>query len=328
MASSYTTSADSLARVIDGTTKVKGATPNPIMDAVEATQEFIGESGASQAHNTDLLAQLCSLKPTFILSYHDVSTIAISAGVSRSQNSTGSVRKLRKNTEAVEIDADELDGGGSFANNTAYDVYTDADAGATTVGFVICAVGSTPSAVTSYELIGGFATDGSGQVIESSVWSMAEVPLHYKKMDDILSIVTTGDGIIDDDDTVPASDRGLAVMEIDIVIAPNTKRLLINAEVPCNGGAGGNHITLALFEGAGASAIKTSIEYVTGYADMMARLVHVIETADLPARGKVTYKLRIGAGYTGTLYVNADQDGNGIHGGALFATMTVVQLPT
>lgn len=305
MASSYPTSADSLARVTDGTTKVKGATPNPIMEAVEAAQEFVGESGASQAHNTDLIAQIFSLKPTIQLSFVDVATVRASAGVSRCQNAAGSVRKLRKNTSTTDITDANLDTGSAFSSNTAYLVFADADDGATTVGFIVTEAGSTPSTVTHYELIGGFSTDGSNNVLEESVWSLAGMRITQIKYEFETDKVETTTQI-PADGTKPQYTEGVAVAALDVVPSSTTAKWLLIGIGFCESEAA-QVVTGALFKNGATDADAIAAGATYGLTNETVAIV-VMFIVVPGAVEKTEFAWRMGGSNASGIKVNSNSD--------------------
>src|SRR5690348_14306109 len=168
--STFPTTVDNKVQVTDGVDIIQADDINDAYVPIDAIEAFIGVSGAAQSHNTDMLAQIFSLKPTIRLIWNSTTALTASAGVARPQNSGGTVRKMRRNTTTTTITP-------TLGASTNYYVYANGDAAATTAAFAVDTNATTPTGVTCFELIGGFSTDGSSHIIRSSIWSVAGLRL-------------------------------------------------------------------------------------------------------------------------------------------------------
>jgi len=74
----------------------------------------------------------------------------------------------------VDLTEADLDSGEAFANSTTYYIYACHPASGATPDFVISENGTYPSGYTALtsRKIGGFDTDGSGHVTESTLWDL------------------------------------------------------------------------------------------------------------------------------------------------------------
>lgn len=321
--SNFPTSTDNTPDLQDGVDYIEAGDVNIVKDGVEAVQAFIGASGASQSHNTDMLAQLAALLPTIRLSYVNTTTVQASAGVATCLNSAGTIRKLRKNTSTTNITGSNLDSGGpSFANSTTYHIYAVADATATTVTFTVSTNATTPSGPTTFLKIGGFATDGSGNVIESTVWSVAGQRVIQAKFKQVSTAITTNT-TIPNDDTVPQNTEGVEVFTLDIVPKATTNRLVFFASLPYDAPTAGSIEVIALFQDSTANALA-AMAHNQGTATGFGLLALMHEMA-AGTTSKTTFKIRAGSSDANTMTINGEAS-NRKYGGVMGATLLILEL--
>jgi len=172
--SAYPTSVDAISRIQDGVDYIEETDPNDAYATVEATQAFLGASGASQAHNTTVLKQIRAIKPEIVLSYKDTSELYASLGSIVCSNASGSIIKLRNNTAQTTIAP-------SLGADTQYYVYAVADATATTVTFEVGTSATVAPTATTYRLVGRFKTNSSSEIIEDSILSEATNNINLEK---------------------------------------------------------------------------------------------------------------------------------------------------
>lgn len=315
MASTFPTSVDSLTAVVDGSTKVAQNVPNPIQEAVEAHQTFTGESGAAQSHNTDMLAQMFGvLKPTIKLSYNSATQIDASAGNALVQNAAGSVRKMRKNTSTTTITP-------TLGASTQYEVYAIGDAAATVVTFEVIEVGD-PLSGTNYLLIGGFCTNSSSEIVESSIWSVGAGPYVNSQFKEDSDAASVSGSNIPDDNTKPQSSEGYALPDLVTVIAVPSANSIIEVEGQLSGGYSTNGpIFLALFDGVGTDAKKTAMQFGSTNEAVTIPIRH----RWVPGSKQIlTISLRYGPDGTSTFYLNGRNGGAKL--GATLATHLSVKV--
>lgn len=124
------------------------------------------------------------------------------------------------------------------------------------------------------------------------------------------------------DNTKPQNTEGVEILTQAITPASNTNKVLVRAVVPF-ALEGSNTPVIALFRGAGATAIATSyISTVSAFNGML-----VIEYLDSPATASsVTYRVRVGRGSSGTFYVNGASGGVARFDETQFATLTLTEI--
>ena len=297
----YPTSVDNKVQLQDGIDIIQADDVNDAYVPIDAVETFIGVSGAAQSHNTDILAQIFATeKPTIKLSFVDADTVQASAGVCKAQNSGGTVRKIRKNTSTTNITGSDLDAGGpSFAANTTYYVYADGDAAATTVVFVVSTNSSTPSGVTNYELIGGFATDSSGDVIEKTVWSVAGLRIIDIQVD-ISSAHARTTATIPDDDTEPQNSEGGEVISITVDLGPKVTKVFVIGSIFIAGESNPGPIA-CLFNADVHATNAIALGKKTDEASAnVSSTVPLMWFGDPPANAKTIFTVRIGASTAAT----------------------------
>lgn len=162
MASQYPTTVDVETPLVDGTDYVEADNVNVSYLDISSVQTFVGASGAAQSHNTDILTQLANFKAP-ILQYNSSSSFDVLAGSVVTQNSGGSIKKLRRNTATVNVTSANLDTGAMAVGY--YYVYAVGDAAATTFTVKFSTSSSAPTGVTHYALIGWFYNE-TGAVLD------------------------------------------------------------------------------------------------------------------------------------------------------------------
>lgn len=172
--SNFPASVDAIARIQDGVDYIEETDPNDAYATVEATQGFLGGSGASQAHNTTVLKQIANILPSIRLSYDSTTQLIASAGDVICLNASGSLIKLRSNTTTTAVIP-------SLSADTQYYVYAVADATATTVTFETGTNATTAPTATTYRKIGKFQTNSSSQIIADSIFNEADLNLNLEK---------------------------------------------------------------------------------------------------------------------------------------------------
>lgn len=227
-------------------------TPN---DEITALATMLGMFGVAQSKSTDIIDSLVdTIRPTCKIQYNDATTITISAGRVWCKKSDGSERVHRKNTSTVDLTGSDLDSGGpSFANSTTYYVHASADAVATTFVGVISTSAASPSGLTIFRMIGGFSTDGSGNIIQESIFSVAGmrvVNVSYQETGDYLNCTAT----IPEDNTEPLISEGTEIMAKESYIPQKTTNL-IRVDVVANGYCANIPVIIALFKDTTAEAI-------------------------------------------------------------------------
>jgi hypothetical protein len=116
-----------------------------------------------QANNTVLDDFLEFGRFRLTMTMVDTNTIQIRPGSIACSNSTGTVRRLRKNTASTTVTWTDIDTGSEDVS-TPYYVYAVADADASTCTFKISANGTAPSGCTYYQRLGYFYNDASGNI--------------------------------------------------------------------------------------------------------------------------------------------------------------------
>lgn len=323
MSSNYPTSVDNTPDLQDGVDYIEADDVNTPKDSAEAAQSFLGASGAAQSHNTDLLAHIVAIRPTIKLSYTDVDEITASAGLSRPQNAAGSVRKLRKNTSTTSITGANLDAGGpAFAASTTYYVYSDGDAAATTVAFVVSTNASAPAAVTNYELIGGFATDGSGNIVSSTVWSAAGLEV-VQVQEYSTGEEAHGSGTIANDDTIPQKTEGNQVLTLSFQPAYADSKIHVEVLVHGASQVDGSFVVAALFFDTESDARAVGYQYQTYGTNPATRQIYIPYWLSLSAASVIAMAVRAG-GTSGTFTLNGQSSARK-YGGKLISNIRVTE---
>lgn len=221
MSSQFPESVDTLARAVNGTTKVKAETVNPIMDATEATQTALGESGKSQAWNIDVLKFLAGQAPRMVVSYVDAETIEIGVGVVLCENSGKSIRVLRENGSAFQITGAELDtGAGSLDPDETYYAYAIADSAATSITGKISLSATTPASSTLFRRIARFETDDAGDIIEQSIVNERDDLVNMANVLEIVIGTYTGNGVDNRDIKIGFADPSKTPKFVEVWAAP------------------------------------------------------------------------------------------------------------
>lgn len=121
----------------------------------------------SQANNNALSRVLGNYRRGEALSFVSTSSVSVSAGEVVCTSTTPLI--LRQNTSNSTLTAANLDSGVAFSSSTTYYVYAVCDTNATTNTFLISSNGTSPSGGTNYRKLGTFTTDGSSNILASSV---------------------------------------------------------------------------------------------------------------------------------------------------------------
>lgn len=313
---SYPEAQDAIPDVINGTTKVAAGVPNPIKDGMENTQGFIGESGKSQAHNTDLLTHLVEVLPSIILSYVDANTVQASTGLAVPRNSTDSIKVFRKNTSTTNITGSDLDASGpTFAANTDYYIYADATSSGTSVPFVVSTNAAKSSSTIPYRLIGGFATNGSSEVIQDSIWSVYGTRTLQEKVTSSTANTSTT-AIIAHDNTLPQDTEGTEVLSRDFFFSGSPGAYL-EIEIQFNFSyAAAGRIVAAVFDDGDGSTDAIGGNHQHCPTNNNHRIVDKFKYTPSSA-GNRTYSVRVGSDGGGTLVMNGGDSGGAKYGGII-----------
>lgn len=110
------------------------------------------------------------------ITYLNADALSISAGEVVCSNSTGTIRRFRRNTSSTTVYWSDLDTGSERAY-TIYYVYAVADTDATTCTFKISASSSAPTGVTYYARLGSFYNDAYRNIVETSVYANQKVDM-------------------------------------------------------------------------------------------------------------------------------------------------------
>jgi len=317
MASNFPTSVDNTPDVADGVDVVEAADVNTPKDTGEAAQTALGALGKSQANATDIVEQLVATLPTIKLSYVDGDTIQASAGVIWCENSGSSIRVPRQNTSTTNITFSDIDTG-SEASDTTYYVWASADATASTVAFKISTSASTPSGLTTYRLVGGFYNDGSSDVIESTVWSVAGRKL-INTASNLTGDRVSGTGTMVLDNTKPQSSEGNDLtVDLDFVPQSATSILEIRLIISAFDGPTGTRL-VALFKDSDTDAINAIAAQPASNDPLNMILIHRMVSG---TASKITFKARFGSVSAGTAEVNA-VDATQVFGGVCLSGLII-----
>ena len=114
------------------------------------------------------------------LEYNSISSITIQPGEIICSNSTGTVRKFRKNTSSINttwsVATNGLDAGAE-TGSTTYTVYAIADADAETFTVLISASSTSPTGATSYKKLGTFYNNSSSNIDRDKIHNVANHPV-------------------------------------------------------------------------------------------------------------------------------------------------------
>lgn len=293
---------------VDDQDDIMAANQNTPNDELAALCTMVGVLGVAQSKSVDFLdAIVNTCIPTIRLSYTSTTTVTASAGRCFPTNSTATQRVIRKNTSTTAITGSNLDTGGpSFATNTTYFVYGNGDAVATTVTFKASTSSSAPASTTIYQLLGGFATDSSGNVIESTVWSVAGMRLvNFKAYQ--TGANSTSTGTFPKDNTIPQNTEGSEIMKLDFVPKSASNVLLILA-IAHFGNSASAQVIMALFQDSTADALKVAM-YPTITSSVYMHPIFLMHKMLAGTINKTTFKIRAGceSGNPGTVYFNGNQ---------------------
>jgi len=290
-------------------------------EEIAAISTFLGFLGVPQSKATSLVPQLYELLPTIKISFVNTTTVQASAGVVWCKNAGSTIHTPRKNIATVNITGADLDAGGpGLGNDATYFIYADADATASTAAFSLSTNAATPGDSSVFRLTGGFGTDGSGNVIEETVWSMAGARLVDVKFEDVIANDSTTD-LIPKDNTLPLFDEGK--LWVDMVKTPAKPTNLIEVTLIAYIGtaAAGSTVAISLFKDAsGADAsIAAAAQGIQG-GNLLACITltfHILSGAT----AQMIFSSNFGA-ESGTAFLNS---GNATrhYGGALKSKMII-----
>jgi hypothetical protein len=317
--STFPTSVDNKTALTDGIDIIEADNVNNAYVPINSIETFIGASGAAQSHNTDILAQIFASLPTIKFSYTDAATISASVGISRPQNSGGTVRKMRRLTSAASITFADIDTGAE-ANSTAYYIWGTGDTATTVPVFKISTSASAPTGMTHYELLGGFYNDGSGNIIENSIWSIAGMQVRQVKRKEIATVITVN-AATPHDNSKPQIGEGVSVLDSD-VFCPSVvgSKVLVLVTVPGTNSAGGNILIAHLHENSGADAVSA---YANHQASTSSETTAFSYWKVITALTPIIFNLR--AGCAATFYINADGAGTQLFAGINPTSITIVE---
>lgn len=280
----FTTLADD----VDDVLAAHQNTPN---DEIEALATMVGVLGVAQSKSVDLLEGIRNLFPSMRISYVDTLTVQVSAGISFPTNAAATQRVIRKNTGTTNVTGANLDSGGpTLAADTTYYLYASGDGVATTATFKLSTNATTPSGLTIFQKLGGFATNASGFVIENTIWSEAGMRVIQIKPS-ITAAYTTSTSTIPTDDTIPQSTEGVEIITSDFVPRSATSKILI--VVFGSGKANSGGIIAAIFKDAGADALAAGHMGGQTADGIWGNAFFYVESSASTA--KRTYKLRMGS---------------------------------
>lgn len=260
--SNFPESVDNYTPLMDGVDVIQADDENNSYVAHNKTQSFIGASGAPQSHNTDILAQFFAVKDllgTMRTSFVDAGTVRVSIGTVLCENSTGTIRKLRRNTATIDVTFADLDTGSEQAN-TKYYVYAVADTNATTVTFKISTSPTAPTGVTTYKLIGWFYNDPSSNIVLSSVASSAGIRQVQFARSEFTNAIASGGGTLPYDNTNPTTSMGAQLVTVTIAPKAIGGKLEVEFWFPFSGPGGawseGNPCGILVEDIGGSQSVK------------------------------------------------------------------------
>lgn len=319
----YPTTVPSFTVLADDVDDILAAHQNVPNDEIEAVATFVGNSGAAQSHNTDVLTMLLNGVFGCGIKYSSATEVVVEAGQIMVSNAAGTVKKLRSKTSTSALTASDLVGGGAFSNSTAHYIYATADTAVTTPVYKISTNASAPAGYTNYRRIGGFYVDGSGNII--FVWSdtrpsqkpgdvIYERIIHYSSTD------STSAAIPQDNTKPQTASEGKNISGMNMVIVPTSTTDIVEIE-------------LTLLLGASTDGVGT-IAYVAKDSDADALYTSCNQlVATLPgpcmvfgsyvpgAVNPITFKPFFGSS-AATCYLNAD-NGAARFNGTMFSRLKI-----
>lgn len=308
--------------VVNGSTKVTESVPNPIQIAVKEAQQFLGTSGKPASWNLDALDFFTSIQSNPLrLAYKDADEITVKAGYAAPKNAAESIKLLRKQVSDTDLVFDSVVGSSSTRSaDTSYLVWALADSSGTGLDYEITEVQSAPDTTGGqYQLVGGFATDSSEDIIESSVWSAVGVKVvnvAYFQTGDYASGTTA----IPTDSSIPQDNEGDEYMSLSYVPKKSTNILMIDVVATLSNGTQA-HVRACLFQDGVASALRVgSTSNVNVNNIETVAFTHFMEAGtDSP----ITFKVRCGSA-SGTTYFNGTSSGVEF-GGVLASSIAITE---
>lgn len=164
-------------------------------------------------------------------------------------------------------------------------------------------------------------SQGAGSV---PVFAEAGGGAHAQVVTASSATVTTTTSGIPQDDTIPQSSEGVEVLTLAISPTNASSVLNIFVHVPVWGTAGGGVGTgFALFKDSVANAIAAGTCSTGGIPNASFSLHHNISAGSTSSQ---TFKLRIGAGGSGTVGINSNSAATRTYGGVAATTMTIFEV--
>ncbi len=136
--------------------------------------------------------------------------------------------------------------------------------------------------------------------------------------------VATGTNILPYDDTIPQIDEGNEYMTLNFTPTNSSSTLIIQVICQANSNlANGNAYTTALFEGTTVNALAAmaAINF-QGYVKP-AVLTHKMTAG---TTNQLTFRVRAGAGVSGTTTFNGFEEGNRRLGGVMASSITITEV--
>lgn len=125
------------------------------------------------------------------------------------------------------------------------------------------------------------------------------------------------------DDTIPQQTEGDEVFTATITPTSADSSLLITVQLSMSTGVIANFVTSALFQDAGANAIRATGSVISAASTMASHVIqHLI--APIGSTTPTTFKVRIG-GSSGVCHVNADTSGFRVYGGVSSSNITIIE---
>lgn len=214
--------------LIDGTTYMEAVNVNVVYDEVEATQLFLGASGATQTYNSSVLELLAENYRGLEVRYSDTDELSITAGQAIISNVTGSIKRLRGNSSATVITISNLDTG-SMAEGYYY-IYAVADASGSAIAFTFSVSDSAPTGYTQYKKIGWFYNE-TASVLDVTLMQFGNIK---DGSDNPNAVQVEGD---DDITTTSTSFVDMTDMEINFV--SNGRPVMVHFMAPMRNNAHG-----------------------------------------------------------------------------------------
>ena len=164
-------------------------------------------------------------------------------------------------------------------------------------------------------------SQGAGSV---PVFAEAGGGAHAQVVTASSTTVTTTTSAIPQDNTIPQSSEGVEVLTLAITPTNASSVLNIFVHVPVWGTAGGGVGTgFALFKDSGSNAIAAGTCSTGGIPNASFSLHHNISAGSTSSQ---TFKLRIGAGGSGTVGINSNSAATRTYGGVAATTMTIFEV--